>query len=492
MTAVAESPAENSGVDAASNEETMDATFRRIEEVFARQRAHAPRLAATSAAERREKLRRIVDWIEANREAIHRAGHDDFRKPAAEVDLTEVYPVLVEARHAIRHVAGWMKPKRVWPTLAMASTRSQIVYEPRGTALVISPWNYPINLTLCPLVSSIAAGNATILKPSEATPHASALLRRMVEELFEEDEVALFEGEADVARALLDQPFDHVFFTGSPAIGKLVMKAAAENLTTVTLELGGKSPVIVDRSAHLEDTAQKTVWGKFLNQGQTCIAPDYVLVERSRHDDLVAELGRSIERFYGEDEAARKASSDLARIVDERHYRRLVDLLDQSVARGARVAVGGGRDAAEHFLEPTVLVDVPLDSPAMREEIFGPILPVVPFDDLDAAIEIVRSRPKPLALYAFGDRRSTDRIVAETSAGGTCTNDVALHFLHPNLPFGGVNHSGHGASHGEWGFRAFSHERPVLRHHRFSVLQWMAPPYVGRSRKLIDWTVRFL
>ncbi|MEM8933951.1 MAG: aldehyde dehydrogenase family protein, partial [Acidobacteriota bacterium] len=359
-------------------------------------------------------------------------------------------------------------------------------------SLIISPWNYPFNLTVCPLISSIAAGNATILKPSESTPHTSALMREMVAELFAEDEVALFEGEADVAQELLAQPFDHVFFTGSPAIGKLVMRAASEHLTTVTLELGGKSPVLVDRTAHLDDAAQKTVWGKFLNQGQTCIAPDYILVDRSVHDDFVAALSRTIETYYGADADARRSSPDLARIVNERHHRRLVSLLEQSVEQGARIAFGGAHDAETRWVEPTLLVDVPLDSPAMQEEIFGPILPVVPVDDLDGAIEVIRARSKPLALYAFGNRRFTNAAIERTSAGGTCVNDVALHFLHANLPFGGVNHSGHGSCHGEWGFRAFSHERAVLKHHRWSALKFMAPPYSPNVQRLVDWTVKFL
>ncbi|MCG8460445.1 MAG: aldehyde dehydrogenase family protein [Holophagales bacterium] len=464
----------------------------RLDRIFQAQRARRPHLAERDAWERIDALRRIVAWVEENREEIRRAGNDDFRKPATEVDVTEVYPVLSEARHAIRHLRSWMRPRRVKRTLAMASTRAWLRYEPKGSCLILSPWNYPFNLTVVPLVSALAAGNTAILKPSEHTPHMSALLARMVEELFEEDEVALFEGEADVAQALLARPFDHIFFTGSPRVGKLVMKAAAEHLATVTLELGGKSPVIVDRTAHLDDAAAKIAWGKWLNQGQTCIAPDYLLVERSIYDDFVDRLGRQIERFYGDDAEARHASPDLARIVGPGHFERLRTLLDDTVAQGAGVAFGGGSDAESRWIEPTLLVDVPEDSPAMREEIFGPILPILPYEGLTQALATIQAREKPLALYIFSnDQAAVERVLDQASSGGTCINDVALHYLHPNLPFGGINHSGHGSAHGIFGFRAFSHERGVLRHSRWSALKLMSPPYTRFVQRLVDLTVKY-
>lgn len=459
-----------------------------IAESFARLGASRARLAAETAGDRKKRIRRILDWTTANAAAIRQAGWDDFRKPAAEVDLTELYAVYTEARHALRRLSGWMKPKGVWPTLGLATTRSQLVYEPKGVVLVLSPWNYPFNLTLCPLISALAAGNAVALKPSEMTPHASALMARMVRELFPADEVALFEGGLEVAQELLAQPFDHIFFTGSPKVGKIVMKAAAENLAGVTLELGGKSPVLIDRSADVEDAAAKIVWGKFLNCGQTCIAPDYVLVHRERHDAFVAAARRQLELFYGKDA---KSSPDYARIVNDAHFRRLQQMLEASLAAGATVAAGGGLDAANRFLEPTLVTGAPSDSPLLQEEIFGPILPIRPVADLDEAIAEVRSRPKPLALYVFGDRRAARKVLAETSSGGACVNEVAVHFLHANLPFGGVGNSGLGNSHGWWGFKAFSHERAVLRHHRFSILKKMAPPYQGLSRKLIELTLKY-
>lgn len=462
-----------------------------IAEVFAKQQASRARLAAEPAKARLARIRRILEWTEAHAVDVRQACWDDFKKPAAEVDISELYAVYGEARHALKHLKSWMKPKGVSPTLAMATTRSKIHYEPKGVVLIVSPWNYPFNLTLCPLISAIAAGNAVMLKPSEMTPHVSALLARMLGELFPSDEVALFEGDVTVAQQLLALPFDHIFFTGSPKIGKVVMKAAAENLSGVTLELGGKSPVVIDESAHVEDAAAKVIWGKFLNCGQTCIAPDYVMVHQSRKGEFVAAAKAQIEKLYGRQPAERKASKDYARIVNLQHFGRLERMFAASVAAGATVAAGGAFDPADRFIDPTLLVDPPADSPVMQEEVFGPLLPIVTFTKLDEALAEIRRGPKPLALYVFGDRKVANKVIAETSSGGACVNDVALHFLHLNLPFGGVGNSGLGNSHGFYGFKAFSHEKAVLRHNRFSLLKKMAPPYTGTARRLIDLTLKY-
>lgn len=474
-------------------EEPAEEVRRRIDAVFERQRRHRTAMARTTAADRKERIRRIVRWTKKNKDAIRQAGHEDFRKPAIEVDLTEIFPVLQEGDHAVAGLKRWMKPKKVRRTRALLSARAEIRYEPKGVSLIVSPWNYPFNLTVVPLISALAAGCPAILKPSEMTPASSALMARMVGELFDDEEVALVEGEVDVAQYLLHKPFEHVFFTGSPQVGKIVMKAAAENLANVTLELGGKSPVVVDRSAHVVDAAKKIVWGKWVNQGQTCIAPDYLLVHEDLHDDLLAELGRQVGRFYGKSTEERRESPDLARIVNERHFRRLRELLDDSVEAGARVAFGGHADEEDLYMEPTLLDRVPLEAPAMQEEIFGPILPVLSYGTTEDALELIRSKEKPLALYVFSrDGGVTEEILAGTSAGGTCVNDVAIHFLHPNLPFGGTGHSGHGSYHGRHGFEAFSHQRSVLHHHRWSGLKLMAPPYDRLSRFLSKLTMRFL
>ncbi|RMI06670.1 MAG: aldehyde dehydrogenase family protein, partial [Calditrichaeota bacterium] len=280
-------------VTTAKAEEQIATVAQEIDRVFAAQRENRFRMANTTARERIARLKRILQWMMAHRQEIHRALYEDFRKPAPEVDLSEILFVKSEIKHAVRHLKKWMKPRRVRPTLTLATTRAWVRYEPRGVVLIISPWNYPFNLTVGPLVSALAAGNCVILKPSEHTPHTSALLRRMVTELFPENEVALFEGDAQVAQMLLQKPFDHIFFTGSPRVGKIVMKAAAEHLSTVTLELGGKSPVIIDETANIKDAAEKVAWGKFVNDGQTCIAPDYLLVHRSRYQPFLEALRAS-------------------------------------------------------------------------------------------------------------------------------------------------------------------------------------------------------
>lgn len=465
----------------------------RIDRIFERQRAHRAVVGTTTADQRIAKLTRLLDSLYANREKMRDALRADFGKPAVEVDLTEVYVSVSEAKHAIAHLPKWMKPKRVAPPVALATTRSEIRYEPKGVVLIISPWNYPFNLTFGPLVSAIAAGNCICVKPSEYTPNCSRVIREMLEAIFPEEELAVFEGEKEVAVELLKKPFDHIFFTGSPEVGKHVMRAAADHLTSVTLELGGKSPCIVTETADLEDAAQKIAWGKFTNNGQTCIAPDYVLVHESRHDAFVDGLKHSIRKFYGETEEARRSSPDYARIVTPRHAEMLEKMLDRSVALGARVEIGGVVDTKAKYVAPTVLTHVDLESPVMQQEIFGPLLPVVSYRSLDEALRIVGERPKPLALYLFSqDGETTDRVLAHTSAGGTCVNDVILQFLNLNLPFGGVNNSGHGSSHGIYGFRAFSHERSVVRHHRASILKLAFPPYGKLAKRLVEITLRYL
>jgi len=465
----------------------------RIAQVFAAQQARALVLRRSGAHERVERVRRLLAAFEAHREAIYAAAFADFRKPRAEVDLTEILPVVAEAKHTIRHLAGWMRPHRVPPTMALLGTTAEIRYEPRGVTLIVVPWNYPFTLGFGPLVSALAAGCTAVVKPSELTPACSALTRKIVESAFEPGEVAVFEGDASVAQALLDKPFDHVFFTGSPAVGKIVMAAAAKHLTSVTLELGGKSPTIVDASADLRVAARNVVAGKFTNNGQTCIAPDYILVHESVKDAFVAAVGAQIDRVYGVDADAQRRSPDYCRIVNDRHYARVAGLLDDAVARGAVVAHGGARDAGERFIGPTVLMmgTAGPDTRIMDEEIFGPLLPVLTFRDLGDAIALVNSKPKPLALYVFARAQAViDRILAETTAGDTCINHTVLHFIHMNLPFGGVNNSGIGKANGFFGFTAFSHERSVLRD-RFSVAHWMFAPYTARVKRMIALAIKW-
>jgi len=436
----------------------------RIQQVFENQAATALRLRSSTADERIVKIRKLRDAVIAHSEDWYRAAYADFKKPAGEVDLAEILPVCVEANDAIRHLRQWMKPRHVWPTLLALGTRSHVHYVPRGRCLIIGPFNYPVNLTLGPMVSAIAAGNTVILKPSELTPHLSGLICKVVREVFTEDEVAIFEGEAEVSQALLELPFDHIFFTGSPQIGKVVMGAAAKHLTSVTLELGGKSPTIVDETANLQLAASNVMWAKFANAGQTCIAPDHVYVHESVKDAWVAACRAQLQKAYGATLAEQASSPHLAHIVNARHTSRVKALLDDANALGARTLTGGGTNEADCFVQPTLLDQVPEQARIMDEEIFGPLLPVIGYRDLGEVIARINAGPKPLALYIYSrNNAAIDRVLTQTVSGGACVNHALLQFLHSNLPFGGINNSGIGNAHGHHGFKAFSHKRGVVR-----------------------------
>lgn len=456
-----------------------------IERIYEAQQKNRAAVASTTAAQRIAKLRALEQAMLARRDEIRAAMWADYRKPAAEVDLSEIYPVVSEARHAARHLRKWMKPMRVSTRLALTGSRSEIVHEPKGVVLIIAPWNFPFNLTLGPLVSAIAAGNCVVVKPSELTPESAACMKRIIGDLFDENEVAVVEGDASVAEALLRKKWDHIFFTGSPAIGKVVMKAASEHLTPVTLELGGKSPVFVDETADIAAAAKKVAWGKFLNCGQVCIAPDYALVHESVREEFLAALVTALGAMGPE--GARGI------IVNDRHAARVKRLIDTAVAQGARVVTGGAARGRE--IEPTILVDVSVDAPVMQEEIFGPVLPVLTYRTLDEAFAIVDAREHPLVLYVFtGERKRAQEIIRRTRAGGTAVNQTLVHFYEHELPFGGVGHSGVGKSHGRAGFEAFSNARGVLEQRLpFSAIELLYPPYTGRVKQwLIDFTVKWL
>lgn len=457
-----------------------------IQRVFEQQKTTALGLRTSDAKSRLQKLIRLRDAIVAHTKQIQAAGYADFKKPVAEVNLTEIFPVLIEIKDAQKHLKKWMRPKSVPMTLPLFGTSSQVRSEPKGVCLIISPWNYPFNLTFGPLVSAIAAGNTVMIKPSEFTPHMAALMEKIVGEVFSADEVAVFQGDEKVSTNLLKLPFDHIFFTGSPGVGKIVMAAAAKNLSSVTLELGGKSPVIVDQSANVKKAAGNIMWSKFANNGQTCIAPDLLYVHEDVKSAFVQEAQKRIAAVYGANGQVQEKSADYCRIVNGRHFKRVKYLLDDAKAKGARVLSGGETNANDNFIAPTLLENVSKKSDIMHSEIFGPLLPIIPFSDVSAVIEDINGRPKPLALYIFGkNKKRTEQILQNTSAGGTCINTSAVHFLHANLPFGGVNNSGIGNSHGIYGFRAFSHERAVLKDN-FSVTSNLFPPYTSWVMRQID------
>ena len=444
-------------------------------------------------SQRAHRLKVLQLWIEKNQKPIQDAIYRDFKKPAVEVNITEIYPVLTEIRHSLENLNNWVKSTKVDAPLSLIGTTSYIRYEPKGVCLIIAPWNFPFNLAIGPLVSALAAGNTVVLKPSELTPHTSELIDTMIGELYKEDEVRVFNGGVDVSQELLKLPFDHIFFTGSPAVGKIVMKAAAENLTSVTLELGGKSPAIIDQTSNLKDAAEKIAWGKFINNGQTCVAPDYVLVHQSISDAFTKQLTYAIERLFNSEKQGFNSSADYARIVNKKHYDRINDLIKDALENGAELMMGGEASADENFIPPTILTGVANNAAVMQEEIFGPVLPVQTYNSIDEAIELINSKPKPLALYYFGKHASNRKLILNnTSSGAVCINDCVLHFNHPNLPFGGVNNSGIGKSHGKYGFMAFSNEKPVLKQRvGLTTSKTVYPPYNNRVRQIVNLLMKY-
>ena len=406
----------------------------------------------------------------------------DFSKPAFETQITETRNVVWEIDHALPRLSRWMRGRRISVPWALWPGSGRIRPEPLGVALIIAPWNYPVQLLLSPLVGALAAGNCAVLKPSELTPNTSDALAELVAQYMDRDAVALVTGGAEASTALLAERFDHIFFTGGSRVGRVVMEAAAKHLTPITLELGGKSPCVVTADANLKIAAERIVWGKFLNAGQTCVAPDYVLVDRAQHDALIDAMAATITRFFGADP---KQSPDFARIVNERHTERLAAYL-----KGGRVVVGGMVDIAQRYVAPTILTDVDVDAPMMREEIFGPILPVLKIDTPADAVSFINAREKPLALYLFtSDATAREAIVGGTSSGGVCINDVVVQLSAPDLPFGGVGMAGFGRYHGRAGFELFSNMKSVLRRHL-----WPEPPLrtVPHTAAKLRWIERLM
>lgn len=462
-----------------------------IDRVFAEQQCYSLSLRSSTCEQRLAVLEKFERVFKSSFDKLYKAAYEDFSKPESEVNTGEILSVLSELKHVQKYLRRWMKPTRVRPTAAMIGTKSKILYEPKGVTLIISPWNYPFNLSFGPMIWSIAAGNTVILKPSEMTPAMSAVIQEIVEQAFDSREVCVFQGDAEVASYLTEQPFNHIYFTGSPAVGKQVMTAAAKNLASVTLELGGKSPVIVDQSADLNKAAKSICFGKLVNNGQTCIAPDYVYVHSSVKDKLMSAMLKAIESLYG---PLPKISSnpDYCRVVNQSHYQRIKSLLDNAEEQGAKIFFGGETNDQQRFIAPTLLTDIPPESDIMQQEIFGPLLPVMEFEDIATVIDQVNNNPKPLALYVFSaDDALTNRVLQQTSAGDSAINATVIHAIHQNLPFGGVNNSGMGKSGGVWGFQAFSHQRSVVED-KLGLSALLSPPYTAKVKRLIRAALKFL
>lgn len=437
----------------------------------------------TNVNYRKERLKKLLHCIENNENEIVQALYNDFKKPAFEAVLTETNYVISELKDTIKNIERWAKPKKVFPSILNFPSTDSIYSEPYGKVLIIAPWNYPFQLALCPLISAVAAGNQVVLKPSELTPNTAKIIAEIVAKVFESDHVKVVEGGIEVSQKLLAQRWDYIFFTGSPNVGKIIAKAAAENLTPVTLELGGKNPCIIDETANLKLAAKRIVWGKFINAGQTCIAPDYILIQKDMKSHFTGYLKEEITKAYGENPAT---SPDFARIINAKNWERLVQMMEAE-----NIIFGGQTDAKDHFIAPTLIEEPALDSPIMQEEIFGPILPILSYEKEAELHSIISKYEKPLALYVFSENRIfAKRIIQNFSFGGGCINDTVVHFSNKRLPFGGVGYSGIGAYHGQLSFDIFSHKKGIVKKANWLDLPMRYAPYKDKLKsikKILKW-----
>jgi len=432
---------------------------------------------------RKETLKKLLYNLQKSEDLIVKALYDDFKKPEFEAVLTETNYVISDLKDTIKNIHKWAKRKRVFPSLLNFPSTDYIYKEPYGDVLVIAPWNYPFQLALCPLIAAVAAGNRVVLKPSELTPHTSAIIAKIIEKTFHVNHVEVFEGGVEVSNQLLAQRWDYIFFTGSVAVGKVVAKAAAENLTPITLELGGKNPCIIDETANLKLAAKRIVWGKFINAGQTCIAPDYILIQKNMKVNFISFLIEEIIKAYGK---KIDKSSDFARIINTKNWLRLANMIEPE-----KVIFGGETNANELYISPTLIEEPALDSPVMKEEIFGPILPILLYET-EADIQNVISRyEKPLSFYIFSENKSfAKKLIKTYSFGGGCINDTVVHFSNKRLPFGGVGHSGMGAYHGQLSFDIFSHHKAVVKKANWLDLPMRYAPYkdkLASIKRILDW-----
>lgn len=425
---------------------------------------------------RREALLKLKNALKEREIQIETAMKSDLNKAPFETYMTETGIVYEEIRFHLKHLSSWTKTKRVKTPLVHFSSKSFVIPEPYGVVLIMSPWNYPLQLILEPLIGAISAGNCAVLKPSAYAPETSKVIAKLIEETFAPEYIAVVEGGREENNALFKEDFDYIFFTGSVEVGKAVMESAAKSLTPITLELGGKSPVIVDETANIKIAAKRIAFGKALNAGQTCVGPDYLFIHENVKDKFLEEYKKALKDFFPDGDY-----SNMPVIINDKHFNRLTNLL-----KGEKVAIGGKIDGMNRFIEPTVLVDVAHDSPIMEEEIFGPILPVLTYTDLDQCINFIRSRPKPLALYLFTQSKKTEELILNTcSFGGGCINDTIVHLASPYMGFGGIGHSGMGSYHGKQSFDTFTHYRSILKKYNWIDLPMRYHPYSDMHFKLI-------
>ncbi|MFV0155124.1 aldehyde dehydrogenase family protein [Empedobacter falsenii] len=461
-----------------------------IDKIYELQFKNKSTIRNLTIAQRKVFLLKLEQSILNHRIEIEQALFIDLRKSKVESDSTEIFPVLSEIRLFRKKLNRWSKIKSVSNNLLFFGSKAKIQPEALGNCLIISPWNYPFQLCLLHLVACISAGNTAILKPSEFCPNVSKLLDKIISEVFEQNHVAVIEGQVDETTYLLAKKFDHIHFTGSPKVGKIVMQAGAKHLSSVTLELGGKSPLIIDGSIPMQEVVEKVVWGKLINLGQTCIAPDYIVIKEEFSDQFVDAFITHVENIFGKNPSQ---SEDLARIVNLQNYNRLKNLITDALKKGAKCPFGNEYKEDELYIKPTLLIDIPKDALIEIEEIFGPILPIYTFKEINEVIEYINLKVKPLALYLFSNNLVfIEEVKNQTSSGSVVINETLVHILHPNLPFGGVNHSGIGASTGYEGFKDFSHMKPVLHVNRIlSPSKFLNYPYTSTTQKVIDFLMKY-
>ena len=441
----------------------------------------------TTAKQRLEKVKRIERYIlnAKHQEELGNALWNDLRKSKNEFLITELAPVLGSIKCIKSRLKSWMRDHYVEAPITMLGIQSRIKYEPKGHVLIIAPWNYPFQLVINPLIHAIAAGNAITIKPSEIAGHTAAFINKMVQDLFDESEIAVIEGDIPITTAILEKKYNHIFFTGSPKVGKIVMSAAAKHLCSVTLELGGKSPVIVDDSVNIKKVAGQIAWAKTMNAGQVCIAPDYLIIHESKKTDFISEFNKAIQKYFGQGNQSIQESKEYCRIINERNFDRLTGLLDSAKADGASVACGGDHVKEDLFISPTLLDNVSPDMKILQEEIFGPILPILTYKNIEDVPGIINRQAKPLAFYIMSKKKNViNYLLDNSSAGGTGINELMISTVNPHLPFGGVNNSGIGKSNGKFSFIEFSNERGVLKRN-FADFKMLFPPISNRIAKLI-------